>query len=229
MYTMDFDQNLPATPDQLAQNLEAALTTIGSGGGSGMAGVQFMKIDHRTGAVTCGRDSIPVPLQHRYAVPVALIRHGFKVWESGLVTAQVMEPIAAHPALPMPKTPYVVFGQNGPRKAMELILLSLDEPGFNLSYGVLNVSSENEVNRLVADALGQIRAGHAAYANPVIKIRPQLCNYRKFGTSGWAFGHELVDFISNDGATLWSKVKMVEDPGELPWDTGGGEDAGETL
>ena len=51
-------------------------------------------------------------------------------------------------------------------------------------------------------------------------IVPQLCQYRKFGTSGWAFGHKLLDYVSSDGTTLWSQVKQVEDAAELPWKTG---------
>ena len=110
-----------------------------------------MRIDFDTGACTCGRDRTPVPLRHRYAAPISLIRHGFKVWEGGVVTAEVMEPIASCPVLPVPKTPYVPFGQNGPRKAMEVIFLDLDEPGFNLCYGILAISAENAVKRMLMD------------------------------------------------------------------------------
>ena len=52
---MDFfnSTNLPVPDDQLARNVEAALTTIGSGGGGwGPPGVQYMRIDTQTGAVT---------------------------------------------------------------------------------------------------------------------------------------------------------------------------------
>jgi hypothetical protein len=219
---------LPVSPDQFAANMESALTTIGSGLNSGMAGVQYMKVGHLNGAVVYGRDDTPVPLAHRFATPLSLMRWGFKVWEGKSVVAQVMEPIGMGP-IPMPKTPYVAFGQNGPRKAVEVILLDLDEPGFNLSFGALSVSNENAVGRLVTDGVGQIRAGHADYANPVIHIVPQLCTYSRFGTTGWAFGHKLLDFVSNDGRTLWSKVKMVEDPAELPWDGGDPADPGERL
>ncbi len=225
---MDYDQNLPVSPDQFAANMEAALTTIGSGMGSSMPGLQFTRIDFQTGAVTYGRDAAPVPLQHRFATPLALMRWGFKVWEGKIVAAQVMEPIGAGP-IPMPKTAYVAFGQNGPRRAVEIVLLDLDEPGFNLSFGALSTSNENAVNRLVTDGVKQIHAGHRDYANPVINIVPQFCEYRKFGTTGWAFGHKLVDFISNDGRTLWNKVKMVQDPAELPWHAGDPADPGERL
>jgi hypothetical protein len=164
-----------------------------------------------------------VPLQHRFATPLALIRHGYKVWESGHVVAQVMEPIVSRP-LPVPAGNYVEYGHNGPRKAVEVVLLDLDQPGFNLLFGALSVSHENGVHRLVVDGVTQIRAGHAAYSTPVIQIVPQFCEYRKFSTTGWAFGHKLLDYISEDGTTLWSKVKVVEDPAELPWDTGDSAD-----
>jgi hypothetical protein len=171
-------------------------------------------------------------LQHRYAAPLALMRHGFKVWEGGLIVAQVMEPILSSP-LPVPKGPYVDYPNNGPRKAVEIALLCLDEPAFNLVFGALSISHENGIARLVIDGMNQLRAGHAKFSTPVIKIAPQLCNYRKYNKQGWAFGHKLVDYISNDCKTLWSKVKQVEDPAELPWDAGDGEgtdkDAGEKL
>jgi hypothetical protein len=226
---MDIDTSLPAAPDQVLRNLETALATIGSGGGAGgLPGVQYSKVDSKTGAFVYGRDNTPVPLKQRFAVPPALIRGGFKVWEGGVVVAQVMEPIVSNP-LPVPKGGrYVAFGENGPRKAIEAIMLGFDEPGFNLAFSALSISNENGVARVVADAAAQIRAGHKDYSTPLIQVVPQLCNYRRFGTTGWAFGHKLIDYVSTDGTTLWSKVKQVADPGDLPWDTGNGDD-GEKL
>ena len=152
---MDFfnSTNLPVPDDQLARNVEAALTTIGSGGGGwGPPGVQYMRIDTQTGAVTHSRDGTPVPLQDSYASPLALVRHGFKV-ENGRVVDQVMEPIVSHPTLPVPKQPYVDYPHNGPRKAIEAIFLNLDERGFNLLFGALNVSNSNGLARLIGDGL----------------------------------------------------------------------------
>jgi hypothetical protein len=212
------ESKLPASPDLITDNLNAALATLGSSGGGGGGGSQFMRIDYETGAVTYGRDNTPVPLKYRWAAPIAGLMHGYKVWEGSRVVEQVMRSMITQPALPMPATPYVGFGQSGPRKCTELQLCALDEPGFTLIFSVLNVSNENEVRALVGEIVAHVSTTGMKHPNPVILIKPR--NYQWNGKTIWCFGFEIVDWAANDGVSLMSKAPtQLEGPAEpAPWD-----------
>jgi hypothetical protein len=69
--------NLPAAVAKLAQNLQAAATTIGAGSGTGAT---YLKIDDRTGACTFGANRDPVPMRHRFAVNLRSFAHGYIVF-----------------------------------------------------------------------------------------------------------------------------------------------------
>jgi hypothetical protein len=211
-------------PDALVQNIKAAMVTTGSGGGGG--DFKFLKIDHVTGACSFGRDQAPVPLTHKWAIPISSLQHGFKVWEGGKVTHEVMVPMASQPAAPEPPQPYVGFGENGPRKVTQLNLHSLNELGLASTFSSMGVSHDNRIKSLLGDIVEQISARGPQFCNPVIYIRPG--NYPWNGKTIWHFDYELNDWIANDGVTLQS-VTVVEDPADLPWDTGDPADRGELL
>ena len=82
-----------------------------------------------TGAITFGRDNIPLPLDHHYAVPWREVKWGYKEFTGRTVTNSVLRPVAAGPC-PMPAGDFAPYGVDGPRACMELKLCSVTEPGF---------------------------------------------------------------------------------------------------
>ena len=91
--------NLPASKDQILQNMRAAVPAR-----RGAANVNYGRIDHKTGAMTFGRDNIPIPLNHRYAVPWREVKWGFKEFSGRTVTSTTLTPVAAGPARCRPAT-----------------------------------------------------------------------------------------------------------------------------
>jgi hypothetical protein len=221
--------NVPVQTDALVNSLRTAMATTGSGGGGGGGGggMPFLSIDRDTGAVTFGKDKTPVPLKQRWTVPLASLQHGFKVWENGRVTEERMVSMLTAPSLPTPETPYVDFGQNGPRKCTQLDLCSVDEVGLGIRFSSLSVSNDNRIHTLLGEIVTQISAKGPEFPNPVIKIRPG--NYLWNGKTVWHFDYELVDWLANDGKTLQSQAMLQvtangsdgndnDDADEMPWD-----------
>ncbi len=226
--TTDYS-NLPASATALVNNFKAAMATTGTpGGGDGFA---FMRIDHQTGAMTFGKDGAPVPLGHRWAVPIASIEHGFKIWSGGKVTEEVMVPMAQQPAAPTPGEPFVGFGADGPRRVTQLNLHSLEEQGLALTFSSMGVSHDNRIRSLLGDIVDQIAAHGPKYPNPVIRLKPG--NYTWQGKSIFHFDYELTDWISNDGVSLQSAAPAEDaepaSPDDLPWDVEGPAGPGEKL
>jgi hypothetical protein len=69
---------LPAIFAKMAQNLQTAATSVGSGSGGGAS---YMKVCDRTGALTHGATRDPVPAKHRFAVNLRSFAHGYIVFE----------------------------------------------------------------------------------------------------------------------------------------------------
>ena len=165
--------SLPASPDALVQNLKGAMVTTGSGGGGDGSGFPFMRIDHRTRRlhIRC-KDAEPVPLDHRWAIPVASFAHGFKVWAGGKVIEEKLVAMAAQPAPPEPAIPFVGFGQDGPRKVTQFNLHSLNELGLAMTFSSMGVSHDNRTRNLLGDIVEQVSTNGPRFSNPLIFIRP---------------------------------------------------------
>ena len=86
------NSQLPVSKDQILQNMRAAVPAR-----RGAAGVNYVRIDCRTGAITFGRDEIPLPLDHQYAVPWREVKWGYKEFTGRSVTNSVLRPVAAGP------------------------------------------------------------------------------------------------------------------------------------
>jgi len=187
--------NLPstATSDAILKNLAVARITTGSGGGGG-DGRRFMRVCHKTGAITHGKEDLPVP-DHRYAVKFAEMLHGYTEWRGGTVTSKVLKPMALSP-LPMPASPYVGFGEDGPRKTIELNLYSVDEPGFVL----------------------------IEHCNPIIEQNSDSYVSRATGQRTYTWAYKIVDWASDTGV-LQSQARIAGNGGgngaeaaPAPWD-----------
>jgi hypothetical protein len=120
--------------------------------------------------------------------------------------------------------PYVGFGQNGPRKATQIDLCSVDEKGLILRFSSLNVSNDNRINGLLGDMVTQISTKGPQFPNPVILVKPG--NYVWNGKTVWHFDYEIVDWMANDGVSLQSQaVPLVAAGGG----NGSGDDGGDDV
>jgi hypothetical protein len=211
---MAYDQSsggnnqLPASRDQILANMRAAVPTRRHGG----SGINYVRVDHRTGAVTFGRDDVPFPLDHQYAVPWREVRWGYKEFTGRSVTNSVLCRVAAGPC-PLPPGDFAPFGVDGPRACMELKLCSITEPGFVNVFSSLNESNTSRILDLWGDITAQFSV-NPEFANPVARV--EVDSYtNSFGTT-FVLVYRIEDWIANDGATLLSTV----DPAPAPL-TGG--------
>jgi hypothetical protein len=210
------------------QNLRIAMGVTGAG--AGVDGFQFLTLDHQTGVCSIGPERKPMP-QHRWAVPVATMLHGYKRWRAGKVIETVLVPMATHPNPPTPPEPFVGFGEDGPRKVTQLNLHSLDEQGLALTFSSMGVSHDNRIRHLLGAIVEQIAANGPKFCNPVILLEPG--SYPWHGKVIWHFDFRLLDWATSDGRSLQSAASEAERnvaPENLPWDLeGDDEDAGEQL
>jgi hypothetical protein len=177
----------------------------------GTHGAQYARIDHRSGAITFGRDDTPLPLNHLYTVPWREVSQGYKEFRGKSVTNTVMKPVFAGPC-PQPPGDYAPYGVDGPRPCMELRLCSLTEPGFAVVYSCLN---ESGTSRML-DLWGEIAAQYSvttAFANPVVSVGPDSYT-NQYGTT-FCLAYTVKDWLGDDGATLLSKAKAPE--GDKPF------------
>jgi hypothetical protein len=208
----DGNGQLPASQDQILRNMRAAVPVRRHGG----AGVNYVRIDCRTGAITFGRDEIPFPLDHEYAVPWREVKWGYKVFTGRSVTDSALRPVAAGPC-PMPAGDFAPFGVDGPRACMELRLCSLKEPGFVNVFSSLNESCTSRILDLWGDITAQY-AVNPQFANPVVTIGNDSYT-NSYGTT-FVMVFAIVNWIADDGATLLSTV----DPAPTPLTSGAAAD-----
>ena len=194
---------MPVSEDQILCNMRAAVPAR-----RGAAGVNYVRIDCRTGAITFGRDEIPLPLDHKYAVPWREVKWGYKEFTGRSVTNSVLRPVAAGPC-PMPAGDFAPFGVDGPRACMELKLCSVTEPGFACIFSSLNESCTSRILDLWGDIAAQYGVD-PKFANPVVTVGSDSYT-NSYGTT-FVMMFAIADWIADDGTTLLSTIGPATAP-----------------
>ena len=196
-----------AVYQNMTRNIAAGQVDVGSGGG---AAGQFIRVDKHTGAVTYGRDALPLPPDHRFVLGLHNILHGYVTWSS-----TQKQPLDRH-LVSMAKTPtppappggrFVGFGDDGPRKCIELIFDSVDEPGFVVSFSSMSVSNDNRIRRCLLEPIGAndgTERQRAGFVHPVVTIGSDSYKHPTYGVIH-TISFDIVDWLHVDRSTLLSK------------------------
>jgi hypothetical protein len=196
--------NLPISRAEILRNMQAA---VPARRGDLLNGASFVRIDHRSGAITYGKDSMPLPLEHEYTAPWREFQWGYKDFVGRNVTSSVLQPVCAGPCPMPPGNAFTSFGVDGPRACMELRLCSITEPGFAVVYSCLNESGTSRI----LDLWGQIAAQYSVnetFANPVVRVGPDSYT-NQYGTT-FVMTYDVGDWLSDDGTTLLSTVEDLD-------------------
>lgn len=231
------------------ENLRAARQEVGSGSGSGDT---FLKIDDKTGALTFGQESNPVPAGMRWAVALQSFQHGYIDMQDGKPKERNVIPMMQG-ARPMPKGgsttreidpqtkqlsgkvrtlapgEYGTYEGGGPRDTTEIVLTSLDEPGFNLTFTSWGKSSANRVGTLLEKAIVHCESpdGDAGFIHPVILVKSSKYHNKTFRRDVHHFDFDLIDWLHADGKTLLSQHggaiadQSADEDGPAPWEDEG--------
>ncbi len=220
--------NLPTTLGNLTtvlDNLRAARQEVGSGAGSGET---LVKINDHTGEVTFGAERNPWPEGMRWAVALESFRYGYIDWQDGKpVERNVIRMMEG--AKPLPKGgsttkdidpatgrvlatrslgpgEYGSYGGGGPQDVCEIVLTSLDEPGFHVTLPA-SKSSANRVGNLLENAIVHCESaqGRAGFVHPVINFKVSKYYNTKYKRDVYHFDYDLVDWLHTDGERLLSK------------------------
>ena len=191
----------------LADNLRAARQEVGSGPGSGDV---FLKVNKSTGAVTFGQENTPLPPDRRFVVALNEIAHGYLV-RTAPPNVKVLErhlrPMAEGGERPTPPGGAKAYGKyedGGAVDVTELVLHSIDEPGFRLTFTSWNISSSNRVGNLLDEAIVHLGSadGKTGFVHPVIAIKSGSYT-NNYGVTNH-FDYVVVDWLHKDGKTLLS-------------------------
>lgn len=196
---------LPATRNQATQigNLRAARSEVGSGEGTGDT---FLKINDDNGAITFGQSQNPLPPDHKFVVGLHNFLHGYIDMRDGKVADRKVVSMAQQPQRPVPAGEYGTFEKGGPRDVTELVLNSIDEPGFKLTFTAWGVSSANRIRNLLDTAILHTESpeGAGGYIHPVVIVKAGKYYNKKFKRDVWHFDYDVVDWLHTDGTTLLS-------------------------
>jgi len=174
---------------------------------AGMTGETLLKINHNTGTMTYGAEGVELEPGHRFVVPVNGFRYGYVDWRGGKPVDRRLTHLGS--GVPTPEPPggqYVRFPEDGPRKAAELLLMSIEERGFQLA-ATCSQSSANRMDNLAVKVEMQLRSpeGQAGFRHPVIEVQPDHYYDRKSARTIWHFSFPVIDWIHDDGETLLSQ------------------------
>lgn len=187
----------------IVANLRAARSDVGSGGGSGET---YLKIDDRDGEMTFGQEQNPLPPDHKFVVGLHNFLHGYIDMRDGQVQERKVVPMAQQPDRPVPTGGYGTYESGGPRNVTEIVLNSIDEPGFNLTFTAWGVSSANRIRNLLDAAIlhSESPEGAGGYIHPVIEVRAGKYYSKKFKRDVYHFDYTVVDWLHTDGSQLLS-------------------------
>lgn len=204
----------------------SAITSIGTGGG----GDNFLKINHRTGAITYGMENTPLPeSRRRFVVPVRLITHGYTVNLGGKPAEKHLVPFFGRSDRPVPPGGrYVDYGQDGARAAIELALNSIDERGLALTFTSWSISHDNRLRKLLELVRNHAdtREADEGFVHPVIRVKAGSYPHPDFGVI-YHFDFDPLGWLHDSGRKFVGEIAAEfdgADPAEdsaddvMPWD-----------
>ena len=192
--------SLPAR--SLASLKQALATSSAALGLSIGSGRNFLRIDDRTGAATVGTSRDPFPMRARYAVRVGSFAHGFVEFGLEGSTRETVVSMLEQPICPTPAGGYTqAFGEPGAKPVIRIVLSSLDEPGFEVTFDALGKSSANRVKNLLGDVITHYDGpdGAAGYVHPTIRVKVSAYLHQSLGREISHFDYEICGWIDDNG------------------------------
>ena len=188
----------------LADNLRAARADIGSGGGSGET---YLKVVKGTGQLIFGAERTPLPPNHRFAIHLEDVYHGYLVSTiDKQITERHLVPLSQGGQRPIPpgghttraldvnRKPtdqiitlapgeYGTYEGGGPRNATVVNFNSVDEPGFRLSFTAWGPSNANRIGNLLDQAIVHLGSaeGQAGFIHPVVILKGNNYQQKDYG------------------------------------------------
>ena len=206
---------------EFAANLTAARQDVGSGPGTGYT---YLRVNKATGTLTYGPANTPLPPTSRFVVGLHEITHGYIVSSPDRkVEDRNMIPMAHGPRPVPPNGKYGSYDDGGARNATEIVLSSINDPGFKLVHTSWGSSNANRIGTLLDEALVHLNSpdGRAGFVHPVVIIKSGNYKHAKYGVI-YHIDFDLVDWLSKDGQTLLSK--RGSDPAHQPAASAADED-----
>lgn len=197
--------------------LSAGARQIGAGGGGGDG--RFLSIDHRTGAMTVGKEAAPFDTEALWAIRVEEIRWGYYVFTGDKAPDKSnMIPMVSGRPKPIPPGGYTRYPEDGPRDCVELKLHPV-AGGEPIEFAPVSVSSQNRIANLV-EKIGQqsmLPDGQMGFTNPVIRAFSHwyVNSYGKI----WHFDFEVKDWTDDSGEVLlsaWRRQPQLAGSGAPP-------------
>ena len=115
--------------------------------------------------------------------------------------------------------------QTAQRTVTEIVLTSLDEPGFEVTFTASRqVASANRVRGLLEDALAHFGSaeGQAGYVHPVIRVTAEILRPQSTDRTIYHFGYEVVDWLRDNGSLASKAGPQIGGPdggAAAPWAT----------
>ena len=157
-------------------DFEANLTAAITEAGGNETGGNFLRVNKHTGELTFGADNLPVPPDHQFVVGLNQASHGYLVTDTDqkvIEDGRHMIPMNKG-ARPMPPDgKYGTFEGGGPRNATEIVLSSVQEPGWELTLTAWSPSNNRRLIGLLARAVAHMRSdeGKAGFIHPIVKLK----------------------------------------------------------
>jgi hypothetical protein len=209
-------ENLPAKSlANLKQALATATSAMGLAAGSGR---NFLRIDDRSGAATVGVGRDPFPLKARYAVRIGSFAHGYVEFGLEGGTRETVVSMLEQPTCPVPPGGYAqAFGEAGAKPVIRIVLTSLDEPGYEVTFDALGKSSANRVRNLLGDVITHYSTeeGAAGFVNPVIRVKVGSYMHQSLGREISHWDYVIVAWVNDNGKAPSKAPKPT--PEDAPW------------
>jgi hypothetical protein len=234
-------------------NLRNARMEVGSGAGTGDT---YLKVNDKTGAITFGQEGNKLP-PGRWVVGLHGFMHGYVDMQDGKVRERVVIPMIQD-ARPVPKGgsttkifqdprnraafevrnlgpgEYGTYEGGGPQDITEIVLNSLTEKGFRLTFTAWSKSSANRVGSLLEQAVVHAEGpdGAAGFVHPVIEVKASMYYNSTYRRDVYHFDFDIVDWLHKDSESLLSKhgaKGAIEDVSDDDDETASWDDGEEEL
>jgi hypothetical protein len=178
-------------------------------------GIQYLRVDGNTGAMSYGRDANEVPQGQRFVAPYLMAEHGYLNWQGGKITDRKMGKVLNGPVTPPPPGEPRVgtlpkpYERDGWSSVIVIRLVGLggemDKVEVEVDCG--NDSKRRQGKELLA-AMNEVAdspLGVAGFYNPVVELGLDSYRHKTYGKDiyfptfdiiGWTNGKEIKPVTS---------------------------------